>query len=469
MRRKSVVGFFAAALVGLVATLGASGQGTPGKSPARRTPQSLPELSAIGLPELKARRTRLAEALRQQLNGDERGVLVWRAGASGEEDTFRPDPDFLYLTGYTAPDAALVLTITRNAIEERLLIPPRDPAQEKWTGEKLGAGSEDPETGQPDADRKKAREATGFEKIERIDALSGILESKAILSGAAILWTRVEEGKLDADPTPAQRFVERARRAWPQLRVADPRPEIARLRRVKSEAEIALIQRAIDITLPSLREGIRGAATAARENELQGLIDGGFRRRGATGFAFPSIVGAGKNGTTLHYEENLGPVKDGDLVLMDVGASYLGYCADVTRTVPATGRFTPRQKEIYELVLRAQTEAAAVIRPGVTMAEVNQKAKDLIAAAGYGPYFLHSTSHYLGLEVHDAGERSQPLEAGVVLTVEPGIYLKDEGLGIRIEDDYLVTPDGFRKLSGALPSDIPAIEKMVRGEDGARN
>jgi Xaa-Pro aminopeptidase len=448
----------------LVSALASVAAASAAAKPGGRKSLAAPELPGISLEEHRDRRARLAAALRGTLADGETGVLVLRAGSAAGEDSFQPDPNFLYLTGFDGPDAALVVTIPaagKGEVSETLFIPPRDRAAEKWTGETIGAGADDPATGEPDPDRRRAREATGFANIERSDQLVKSLDAKGILPAAAILWTRLDTGPLDADPTPAQRFVERVKRAYPQLKVADAGPSIVRLRWVKSPAEIGLMQRAVDITLESLREAMRAALGAGREFEIQGVIDGGFRRLGATSIAFPSIVAAGRNATILHYEKNRGPVSDGDLVLMDVGAAYRAYDADVSRTIPASGRFSPRQRELYELVLKAQAEAAAVIKPGVTMAQVHARAKDVLAAAGYDKYFLHYTSHSLGLEVHDPSERTWPLEPGVVLTVEPGLYIPAENIGIRIEDDYVVTETGFRRLSAGLVSDVPGLEKTV--------
>ncbi len=426
-------------------------------SSSRPTLVTVPEIPAS---EYAARRERLAESLRADLGEGQRGVLVLRSVPVIEDWPTPNSPDFFYLTGLEDGGLGLILRIGKDKTQETLLLPPRDRAQEKWIGKRLSSGALEAESGEPDADRREAMKQTGFEDIDSIEALPKLLDKH--LAGAAVLWTTVTEAGLAADPTREQLFADRIRGRFPSLRIADSKDNVARLRWVKSAGELARLQQAIDTTVESLRDAIGSVRTAGGEYELQGIIDGGFRRRGATAFAFPSIVGAGIHSTTLHYEANRGPVRDGDVVLMDVGASVGGYSADVTRTVPANGTFTARQREIYELVLRAQTEAAALIKPGALIGDVHAKAKEVIAAAGHEKDFLHGTSHWLGIEVHDVGDRTWPLEPGVVLTVEPGIYLPSEGFGVRIEDDYLVTAGGSRKLSGRLASDVATIEKLTR-------
>ena len=206
---------------------------------------------------------------------------------------------------------------------------------------------------------------------------------------------------------------------------------------------------------------MRALRASKSENELHGIIEGSFLRRGAFGSAFLSIVAAGRNATVLHYASNSAPIGQEDVVVIDIGAEFGRYAADVTRSLPASGRFTPRQREVYDLVLRAQSEAASLIRPGATIDAIHKRAREILEKAGYGKYFTHGTSHFLGLEVHDPGKRDWPFVPGAVLTVEPGIYLPEQSLGIRIEDDYLVTESGARKLSAAAPSSIDQIEKVV--------
>jgi Xaa-Pro aminopeptidase len=265
--------------------------------------------------------------------------------------------------------------------------------------------------------------------------------------------------------------VERRVTVWPAASLIHP------LRLVKSEAEIAMAAHACDITGRALVEAMRSIAPGQNEGEVQATIEYVFRRFGAVRTGFPSIVGAGANSCVLHYRRNTGPVRDGDLVLMDVGAEYGYYTGDVTRTVPANGKFTPAQREIYEIVRRAQAAGFAQCRAGGTLARVHYAAQQVIADAGWGAYFFHGTSHWIGLDVHDVGGSwSTVFTPGMFFSVEPGIYIPEGSrcdrrywnIGVRIEDDVVITADGYRNLSAGVPSDIDSIERIMAA-DGIGN
>jgi Xaa-Pro aminopeptidase len=244
------------------------------------------------------------------------------------------------------------------------------------------------------------------------------------------------------------------------LFVRNPRRVFGRARAVKSAAEIARIRKACELTAAGLRDCMRQAAPGQFEYELQAILEYACRKGGARRQAFRSIVGSGPNGTILHYDRNRRRTEDGELVLMDVGAEYRGYAADVTRTFPVNGRFTKRQAEIYDVVLAAQRAGIAAVKPGATMRDVDRAARDVIRKAGFGKAFLHSVGHWVGLEVHDPTPVAA-LEPGVVLTVEPGIYLPGQKIGIRIEDTVVVTKDGCDVLSKDVPKERAAIERLM--------
>jgi Xaa-Pro aminopeptidase len=247
-------------------------------------------------------------------------------------------------------------------------------------------------------------------------------------------------------------------------------PIMARLRLVKDADELRRLQRAIDITVAAHEEVWRLAEPGMHEYEFEAAAEYVFRAHGAERVGFPSIVGSGPNTTVLHYDRNRRRTEPGDLVVVDIGAEFGYFSADITRTFPVSGTFTPRQRSLYELVLGAQQAALDRVRPGVTMAELNRVARDhierasgeLCGAESCNRYFIHGLSHWLGMDVHDVGEYGTVLAPGMVLTVEPGLYLPEESLGIRIEDDVLVTEDGYRLLSGALPRDPEAVERVMR-------
>jgi Xaa-Pro aminopeptidase len=236
---------------------------------------------------------------------------------------------------------------------------------------------------------------------------------------------------------------------------------LARMRSRHSSGELALIQRAVRIT----EDGFRAAAAVLRPGATEGLLEAeterAFKAAGARRPAYPSIVGSGLNSTILHYPRSERTMEDGDLVLMDMGAEFAHYAADVTRTLPASGRFTADQRRIYDLVLRAQNAALALVKPGAYYEDIDAAARKVIEDGGYGDYFIHGLGHFVGLDVHDAGDYQQPLAPGMVITLEPGIYLPHMKLGVRIEDDVLVTERGAKLLSDGLPREADAIERWL--------
>jgi Xaa-Pro aminopeptidase len=237
---------------------------------------------------------------------------------------------------------------------------------------------------------------------------------------------------------------------------------LERMRMVKTEPEIAALERAIAVTHQGISDVIAAMKPGISEFQLDGILEESFKAQGAQFMAFPPIVGCGEQSTILHYERRNQPLVDGDLLLMDVGAEWDRYAADISRTVPVNGSFTPEQARVYDIVLEAANAAIATIKPGVTVREVHEAAREVIRKHGHIEDFLHSTSHFLGLDVHDVGDYGMPLEAGMVITVEPGIYLPKEKIGVRIEDDLLVTKTGSRNLSAAIPRDRADVEAWVK-------
>jgi Xaa-Pro aminopeptidase len=232
------------------------------------------------------------------------------------------------------------------------------------------------------------------------------------------------------------------------------------LRLVKDETELSAMRAAMAITDEAQGAVLGHLTPGMTEFKIQALVEYVFKALGAEALAFPSIIGSGPFSCTLHYDKNRRTMKRGDLVICDIGARKGFYCADITRTYPVSGRFTKRQRKVYDIVLRAQAEALSAARPGSLVKDVHQAATEVIAQAGFAPYFFHGTSHYLGLDPHDAGSYDRPLEPGVVITIEPGIYIAAEELGVRIEDDVLITPQGAEYMTHA-PRDPGEIEKAL--------
>jgi len=384
------------------------------------------------------------QKLMQRLGG---GVAVLYSRGEEDRDGFLQDSDFHYLTGVDDPGAVLVLSPDERVYKEWLFLKPRDQDDERWHGERADIG---------DALRKD----TGFERILRTTALNGRLV--ALLRNTRTLH-QINQADL-GKTAPERELYGKLQAAIPEINVKDRTDLLPYLRSVKEPREIERMERAVAATLSAHRVAARSIRPNVQENWVEGLVGLEFKRAGAVRPAFSSIVGSGRNSTVLHYPKHDQAIAPGSLVVVDIGADYGHYAADVTRTYPADGTFTAEQRAIYDVVLRAQQAAMDMIRPGVYYEDLNHKAEQVIAAAGYRDYFIHGLGHFVGLDVHDAGLYSKPLEAGMVITVEPGIYIPQKSLGVRIEDEVLVTAKGYRLLSGGVPRDAAGIEKLMRGE-----
>jgi len=362
------------------------------------------------LAEYRARRARLA----QRIKGN---ILVLRAAPDQELVRYQQERNFYYLTGFDEPNAILLLDAASDPPQEYLFLAERKTAEERWTGPKLGPG--------PDAEK-----ATGFSKVLSTAEFDSALK----------------------------RVSDKAKAVYGLKEVQD---DLAHMRQVKSPTEIALLEKAINITLRGQEAAAKVVGPDVLEYEVEAALEYEFRRHGAERPGYPSIVGSGPFSTILHYDKNDRRMQASEVVVVDVGAEYSGYSADVTRTYPVSGKFSTRQREIYQIVLDAQKAAIAKIKPGVRISDIHEAAMSYIRSKGYEKYFIHGTSHHIGLEVHDVGDTSRPLEPNMVITVEPGIYIPEEQLGIRIEDDVQVTATGSRVLS-AFPKELADIEALVK-------
>lgn len=384
-------------------------------------------------------------------------------GVYPQTSDYREDNDFFYLTGLEAPGGWLVLVARSGELAEAVLyLPERDPAEERWTGPKLGPGPE-------------AAALTGVGEVRGVNRLASDLRSllpNSSAGGALFvkgsderLCVRLEAAGVGCESLPGGGRVDGAGGV-----VQDLRPYLAAQRLVKDADEMRRLRRAIEITTEAQRAAMAAAAPGLWEYELEALIEYTFHRRGAERVGFPSIIGSGPNSTILHYDKSRRQMQDGELVVVDIGAEFGYLTADVTRTIPVSGKFTPRQRALYDLVLGAQEAAIAAVRPGVTIPELTEIARsymrensgDLCGPQSCERYFVHGLSHWLGMDVHDVGDRrTTPLAPGMVLTIEPGIYIPDEAIGIRIEDDILVTATGYEILSAGAPRKAEEIEKLM--------
>jgi Xaa-Pro aminopeptidase len=412
---------------------------------------------AVPVDLLEQRRSALLDAIGN-------GVAVVRSADSRTTDypqdsDYRENNDFFYLTGLEAPGSFLVLVADGDSREAILYMSPRDPGQEQWTGEKLGPGPE-------------AAALTGIASVRSVERIRPELDR--LLERAAKVYAQTGGAEACGGRQPCVPALDRI-----GIEAVEPQgvaPLTAALRLVKDEDEMRRLRRAIDITAEAQREAMRAVTPGMFEYEIEAIIEYTFRRNGAERVGFPSIVGSGPNSVTLHYDKNRRQTEAGDLVVMDIGAEWGYYTADVTRTVPVSGRFTRRQRAVYDIVLGAQQAAIDAVKPGVTIAELTRIAQqymetnsgDVCGSESCRRYFLHGLSHWLGMDVHDVGDYARPLEAGMVLTIEPGIYIASEEIGVRIEDDILVTATGHEILSGAAPRTADEIETaMAAGANDA--
>lgn len=401
---------------------------------------------------LRARRAAAAGAMEEGLLVVGSEELRELEGDHPQDSDFRQDNYFFYLTGLETPGSWLVLPAGEPDAAS-LYLPPRDRRSERWTGPKLGPGPE-------------ARRRTGVADVRAAGSFEEDLTARLRELGGAPL--RLHAGA-------ARHGAIASRLSATAVAVEPPAPLLDRLRLVKDDEEIRRIRRAVAITGEAQAEGMRVAGPGVHEYEVEAAIEYVFRREGAERVGFPSIVGSGPNSVILHYDTNRRRMEDGDLVVVDIGAEYGYYTADVTRTYPVSGRFTPRQRALYDLVLGAQRAVIGAVRPGATIRELtgiarrhlDEHSEGLCGNASCSRFFVHGLSHWLGMDVHDVGGYGVALEPGMVLTVEPGVYLPEEGLGIRIEDDVLVTEGGHEVLSADVPRTADRIERVM-AEDPVR-
>jgi len=407
------------------------------------------------------------------------GGLVTRSNDT--EYPFRQDSDFWYLTGFDHPGAVAVLR-TDGGPEYTLYVEPRDPAAEIWTGYRPGREG---------AVRDYGADAA-YERSEFLKQLPDL-----VAAVERIYHVLGRNPAIDQTMTSTIDDLRRRSRQGvaPPTAIVDLRAILHEMRLFKEPAELDIMRRAAAISAEAHSEAARRAWPGVHEYELQALLEYTFRRRGARGPAYTTIVGGGSNATVLHYIRNDQELHDDTLVLIDAGCELEGYASDVTRTYPVGGRFTGPGRALYEAVLEAQLAALSLCRPGSTLPEIHDAAvrrlvealvdleilagnvDELIAGEKHRPFYMHNTSHWLGLDVHDVGlykhgGEPRKLEPGMAFTVEPGIYVADSnqevdprfrGIGIRIEDDVVITPDGHENLNAAAPKHPDELEALVSG------
>lgn len=392
----------------------------------------------------KARRQALMKSM-----GDGVAVIYGRNVNSSDLGSggFVQESSFYYLTGVSESGAALILAPGEHRYKEILYLKPRNPEVENWDGRRPPLGDE-------------LEEATGFEEVRRINRLPGDLSGMLQNSKKAVFLGPIVGASSEIPP--ALKILQDAQSRVPGTSLENKAHLIPEMRRIKEPREIEWIQQAVNVTGEGILAAMKSIRPGMLEFQLQSIVEHAYEMGGAQFLGFSTISAWGPNTTVLHYQLNNQPIQDNSLFLLDTGAAWKHYSADVTRTFPVSGKFSARERELYELVLKAADEAIEKVQVGADYYyDVHMTAKGVLDDAGYGKYFLHGTGHFLGLDVHDAGNYELPLAEGVVITVEPGIYIAEEGIGIRIEDDVLVTKDGPVVLSRHIPRTVQAIENAM--------
>ena len=456
--------------------------------------------------DLKARRTRVMEKL-----GPDSMLILWSAPAQKYsldiDYEYRQDSNLYYLTGLTQENTILVLLPGNKIRRELLFVKDRNPTREHWTG--------------PLLDENEAKARTGVDRVFRsseFDAIiAGLLSAQpvggdaepidasgfyeALAAGRARVALALGRRGINDALTPELEFARKIRDRYVGFQVSDGSPILNELRAVKTPYEQRILAKSVEISGDAQMAGMRASHPGAYEYEVLAAIEAVQRGRGAVSWSYPSIVGSGPNATILHYPRGERQMMAGELLLVDAACNYGYMAADITRTYPVSGTFSPLHRDIYQLVLQAQDEAMKIARPGASLMDVHNKTVDVIKAGllrlglitdtsgdQYKMWYTHNSSHFLGIDVHDVGDRKGPLVPGMAFTIEPGIYIRHSALdalpktsensaliekiqpavkkyadiGVRIEDSFLLEPTGLRRLSSAVPRTIDEIEAFLK-------
>ncbi len=373
------------------------------------------------------------------------------------EYDFCVDKNFYYLTGLEYENVRLVVTKLNETIKEVIFIEKRDPKMVKWIGE--------------GPDEEVVRRVSGISDIRDIKEFDDYID--AIVADYDTVNLDLGSTRMNYPFLAGAVYKTEFEKKYPNVKIESILDIFAKHRLVKSDDEVSSIKKAIDITKLGLEAMFKHIKPGMKEYQIVCYFDSAIRFNGAKDNSFQTIAASGKDATVLHYIKNDKVMQDNDLVLFDLGAEYENYAADISRTIPVNGKFTPRQKELYELCLKANVEVIEAIKPGITLKELNDLTKEIldkglrelgviVEEETVDSYYYHGVGHHLGLDVHDVVLPGQPLEAGHVVTVEPGIYVAKEGIGIRIEDDILVTEQGHINLSESIIKSVDDIETFMK-------
>lgn len=378
--------------------------------------------------------------------------------SADEHYPFTTNRNFYYLCGVKEQDIMIILSKINEVQETTLFIKKIDPVMAKWVGETIS--------------EKKAEEVSGITNIKYVESFTAALHRYLSDSEIENVYFDLERDNWGQSITDAQRFAGECKDKYPQILVRDIFPDIVELRKIKSSEEVKALREAIRITDEGIKSLMENAKPGIYEYQLEACFDFVLKSNGIKDHAFKTIAASGKNATVLHYESNDSMIEKDSLILFDLGAQYEYYNADISRTFPVSGKFTKKQKTFYNIVLKAQDAVIEAIKPGVPFARLNEIVKEVYfeelsklgmvkEESDVAQYYYHGVSHFLGLDTHDVGRGKGELKPGMVLTVEPGIYIEEEKIGIRIEDDILVTENGCENLSKDIIKTVEDIEKFM--------
>lgn len=383
---------------------------------------------------------------------------------------YKQNSDLYWLTGVMQEDSMVILFPDNPDPKYRqvlVLVRPNE-LKEKWDGKRLRAN--------------EAREISGIQTIVWLDSIEALLQTWVHLADYIYLSSNENDRKASAIRSRDYRFIDEMKEKYPLHSFMRAAKIMRELRAIKTADEVELMQKAMDITDVTFRRLLKFIKPGVLENEIEAEIYHSFLSQGSTGPAYGSIIASGDRARTLHYVSNNQECKEGELVLMDFGAEYGGYCADLTRTVPVSGKFSKRQKEVYNACLHLHKYAASILKPGINIVDYTNKIGDeatkqfikigLISKAdvknedadnrAYRKYLYHGISHHLGIDVHDLGTKTQPIKAGMVFTIEPGIYIEEEQMGVRIENNFWITKNGNKDLMKNIPITVEEIEALMK-------
>ena len=395
---------------------------------------------------------------------DENSILVLFSGKAPVKsaDAFHEhivNRNFYYTTGIERENIILMITKHNDKVGEILFIEKSDPVLAKWLGEKMS--------------EEEASEKSDVEIIRFTEDFNGFFNQLILKNDFDNIYLDLEKRDWNKLNTSGLEFAKEIKDKAPQLIIKNAYNMISDLRTIKSDEEIGNIRKAISTTNEGIKTLMTNAKPGILEYQLEAYFDFTIKTLGNSKHAFETIAACGKNATVLHYVENDSELQDNELILFDLGAQHENYCADISRTFPVNGKFTKRQKEIYNVVLKASVETMKSVKPGMPFRELNEMAKTILAEgckeiglikedSELSKYYFHGVSHYLGLDTHDVGNYDRKLEEGMVFTIEPGLYIEEEGIGIRIEDDVLVTKDGYENLSKDIIKTVDEIENFMK-------